>query len=181
MIRLRKTNTVGSLEKVYQRSITQGQFVIMDPQDLARPLAYHMPVINRSGAGEETSVPQEEDVPMDSPPPASRTRSQVSPSSRGAAPLPPQSRRSTRGRRLARAPVPRRQADSDTSESPPPIARRRARTAQPSSPGIPGNSFPTGELSGQGNTLRTEASANAEAGHILISDSPLSCQANGEF
>ncbi len=89
MIRLRRTNTVGSLEKGYQRSITQGQFVIMDPQDLARPVAYHIPVITRSGAGEESSAPQEEDVPMDSPRPASRTQSRVPPPGRGAAPLPP--------------------------------------------------------------------------------------------
>jgi hypothetical protein len=173
MIRLVRTNTVGILEKGYQRSITQGQFVIMDHQDLARPVAYHIPVIKRSGAGEESSAPQEEDVPMDSPPPASRTRSRVPPPGRGTAPLPPQSRRSTRGRRLARAPVPRQQSDSDTSESPTPVARRRARTAPPSSPGIPGDSFPTGELSGQGSTLRTEASANAEAGPVLMSNFPL--------
>jgi hypothetical protein len=36
-------------------------------------------------------------------------------------------------------------------------------------------------LSGQGSTLRTEASANAEAGPILMSNSPLSCHADGEF
>jgi hypothetical protein len=32
MIRLGITNTVGSLEKCYHCSITQGQFIIMDPQ-----------------------------------------------------------------------------------------------------------------------------------------------------
>jgi hypothetical protein len=172
MIRLGRTNTVGCVEKGFQRSITQGQFVIMDPKDLARPVVYHIPVITRSGAGEESSAPQEEDVPMDSPPPASRTRSRVPPPGRGAAPLPQQSRRSTRGRRLARAPVPRQQSDSDASESPPLMARRRACTAPSSSPGIPGGSFPTGELSGQGSTLQTEASAKAEAGPILMSNSP---------
>jgi hypothetical protein len=31
MIRLERTRTVGRLEKGYQRSITQGQFGIMDP------------------------------------------------------------------------------------------------------------------------------------------------------
>jgi hypothetical protein len=104
--------------------------------------------------------------------PASRTRNRLPPSRRGAAPLPPQSRSSTRGRRLARVPVPRQQSDSDTSESPPPVARRRARTAPPSSTGIPGDSFPTGELSGQGSTLRTQASANAEAGPLLMFNPP---------
>jgi hypothetical protein len=54
MIRLGRTSTVGSLEKGYQRSITQGQFVVIDPQDLARPVAYHIQVINRSGVGEES-------------------------------------------------------------------------------------------------------------------------------
>ncbi len=52
MIRLGRTSTVGSLEKGYQRSVTQGQFLIMDPQDLARPVAYHIPVTTTSGAGE---------------------------------------------------------------------------------------------------------------------------------
>ncbi len=113
---------------------------------------------------------------MDSPHHASRTRSRVPPPGRGAAPLLPQSRRSTRGRRLARAPVPRQQSDSDTSESPPPVACRHARTAPPSSPGIPGDSFPTWELSGQGSTLRAEASANAEAGPLLMSNPPLSAR-----
>jgi hypothetical protein len=52
------------------------------------------------------------------------------------------------------------------------VARRRTRTAPSSSPGIPGDSFPTGELSGQGSTLRTEASAKAEAGPGPMSSSP---------
>jgi hypothetical protein len=69
-------------------TITQGQFVIMDPQDMDRPVAYHIPDITRSGAGEESSAPQEKDVPMDSPPPASRTWNRVPPPGRGAAPLP---------------------------------------------------------------------------------------------
>jgi hypothetical protein len=79
MIRLGETNTLGSLEKGYQRSITQGKFVIIDRQDMARPVAYHIPVITRLGPGEESSVQQEEDVPMDSPPLASRNRSRVPP------------------------------------------------------------------------------------------------------
>ncbi len=56
MIRLGRTNTVGTLEKGYQRSVTRGRFIILDPQDLARPVAYHVPVITRSWAGEESSV-----------------------------------------------------------------------------------------------------------------------------
>ncbi len=75
MIRLGRTSTVGSLENGYQRSVTQGQFVTMYPQDFAKPMAYHRQVINRLGAGNESSVPKEEDVPKESAPPASRTGS----------------------------------------------------------------------------------------------------------
>ncbi len=40
----------------------------MGPQDLARPETYQVPVITRSGVGDESPVSKEEDVPMDSPP-----------------------------------------------------------------------------------------------------------------
>ncbi len=59
MTLLERNSIVGSLEKGYQRSIIREKFLFKDPQDLARLLAYHIPVITRFGAGEGSSVPQD--------------------------------------------------------------------------------------------------------------------------
>jgi hypothetical protein len=173
MIRLGRTTTRGSLLDGYLRTIAAGEFIIVDPQFPARPVAYtqpvacQIPVVTRTGKDTETgnnepSVPQEEDVPMDSPPPAHRTRSRAPPPGRNAAPLPPQSRRSTRGRRRLRATVPWHSDRSDSSSSPPPPVHRRSPRFQTPGPGISGTGAETRELSGQGSIKPGRISANAE-------------------
>jgi hypothetical protein len=111
LLRLGHTHTSGDLVHGFHTRSRIGAIYIADPFPTNFPISRRVNVTTRSGVvakGEDSdaSSSQDEDASLSSPPPATRTRSRTNPLHTSvplpqeAGILPPQSSRSTRGRKL---------------------------------------------------------------------------------